>query len=485
MNVVPIWINGKSQPLDQTRFIDVRSSAQNDAFVHFAQGADVPTAQLAVEAAASAFLAWKSTSHTKRRDVLLKVAEIYEERIDDIVTYQVEETSASKEYARFNVLLACRLVREFAGSITAALTGQVPPIASGGFGLVFKEPVGPVLIIPPWNSPIILCTRGIAAALAAGCTVVLKSSEASPRTHHFVVEAFEEAGLPVGCLNSLQAARNDAGAITEALIAHRDIKKIEFIGSANVGRIIGQTAAKYLKPVLMELGGKGPAVVLEDANLMNAARLCAFGAFLHHGQLCFSTERIIVVQSVAEEFIKLLKDHVNKGFAGSVGYSATKVGAERAQMMLNAAVSHGASFVVGDNTFTDDTRASLKPTIITNIQKSDILSDEETFGPSATLYVVADADEAIKLANESSYGLNAAIHTRDMYKALALARQLEHGQVHINSPTTFDQDTMPLTGLKGSGWGSNNGAYGIQEFLVNKSVTLHDADEAAISFGTD
>ena len=232
------------------------------------------------------------------------------------------------------------------------------------------------------------------------------------------------------------------------------------------------------------MGGKGPAIVLEDANLANAAKLCAFGAFIHHGQICFSTERIIVEKSVASEFERLLKDEVTKNYSSAVGTSVTKAGADHAKKLLDDAKSNGARFVVGDNSFTNDSQASLMPTIITNISESDAIRDEETFGPSATMYVVDSVEAAIKLANDSAYGLNATIHTRDMYRALGLTRQLEYGQVHINSPTTSDLETMPVSGTKGSGWGSNNGTYGIREFLVNKSVTLHDPDAAAISFGS-
>ena len=450
-DVVPIWINGKAAPLEPSRIMEVRSSKQGRV-VHYAQGANASDANAAAAAAQAAFPSWRQSSHEVRRNLLLKVAEIYEQRADELVQYQTDETSCTESYARFNIKLACRLLREFAASVTTALKGDIPPIAADGLGLVFKEPVGPVLIIPPWNSSVILSARGVAAAIAAGCTVVVKASELSPRTHLAVIEAFEEAGLPAGCVNLLQAARADAREVTEALISHPAIRKVEFIGSASVGRIIGQVAAKYLKPVLMELGGKGPAIVLKDADLPNAAQLCAFGAFIHHGQICFSTERIIVESSVAKEFSSLLQEVVSKNYSGSVGCAATQGGADHAKQILDEAKAHGARFLVGDNSVIEGTTASLTPTIITDVKPSDRIYDEETFGPSATLYVVHDADAAIELANKSAYGLNASIHTKDMYRAVELARRLEYGQVHMNSPTTYDQETMPVTGVKSSGW---------------------------------
>lgn len=282
--VVPIWINGDAQPIDESCLIEVVSSEQGKV-VHYAQGATVETARKAVDASWAAFQSWKKTKYTTKRELLLRVADLYEERAEELVKWQVEETSCHPGFAHFNIKLAVENLRDFAGSLAVAMTGAIPPLAVEGLGIVVKEPIGPVLIIPPWNSSIILSTRGVAAAIAAGCTVILKASEACPRTHSLVVEIFEQGGLPKGCINQIQADRSNGPAVTEAVIAHDAIRKVEFIGSAAVGSRIGQTAAKYLKPVLMELGGKGPAIVLKDADLKRAAALCAFGAFVHHGQI--------------------------------------------------------------------------------------------------------------------------------------------------------------------------------------------------------
>jgi acyl-CoA reductase-like NAD-dependent aldehyde dehydrogenase len=199
--------------------------------------------------------------------------------------------------------------------------------------------------------------------------------------------------------------------------------RFEFIGSATVGRIIGQAASKYLKPILMELGGKGPAIVLKDADLKQAAKLCALGAFLDHGQVCMSTDRIIVVREIADEFSNDLIEEVKNGYSDGVGFSVSSSIAKHAQLLLDDAKKQGATYFVGDNSSLGDTGASLKPTIVTNVKPSDRLYDEETFGPSASLYVVENEAEAIKLANESSYGLNAALHSKDVFSALRVARE--------------------------------------------------------------
>lgn len=206
-DVVPIWIDGKAGPLDSSRYIDVFSAAQGKV-VHRAQAATEADAVRAADVAWTSFQSWKRTKPEYRRDMLLRVADLYESRADEIARWQVVETSCTEGFAHFNIKLAVGLIREFAGSLTTALVGDIPRISEGD-GFVFKEPVGPVLLIPPWNSSIILSSRGVAAALAAGCTMVMKSSELCPRTHSMIVEIWQDAGLPNGCLNTIQASRQD------------------------------------------------------------------------------------------------------------------------------------------------------------------------------------------------------------------------------------------------------------------------------------
>lgn len=267
--------------------------------------------------------------------------------------------------------------------------------------------------------------------MGAGCTVVLKASELSPLTHTMIVDMYREAGCPPGVINTLQAARQDAAEVTEALIASERIRKVEFIGSAAVGRIIGATAARYLKPVLMELGGKCPAVVLDDADLQKAAVMCAKGALVHHGQVCFSTERIIVQRKVAEEFQKLLAKVVEETPGGTAVHEGI---AKHAYEVLQDAKEKGNKFIVGGVEYAG--KNAVKPAIVAvdpKTSKDELrIVDEETFGPSASLYVVDTDEEAIALANRSAYGLNATIHTQNMERGIKMGRELEYGQVHIN-----------------------------------------------------
>lgn len=481
LDVVPLWINGKASDFDSENLIEVTSSAQGKK-VYYAQSATADSATAAVNAAAEAFKTYSEFPYHERRKLLLKAADILESRVDELARYQMEETSCPVQWGQFNVILAAKAVREIAASITVAATGELPPPeTANSFCLVFKQAIGSVLSIAPWNGSIILSCRSIAAPLAAGCTVVFKASELCPRTHHGVVEAFLAAGLPTGVLNQIQARREEAASVTEAVISHPAIRKIEFIGSAAVGKIIAQTAARYMKPVLMELGGKNPAVVLKDADLRKAAGMAVQGAVMHHGQVCMSTDRIIVEKSVAEEFIKYLRE-ATAALNGEAGFGVTTAMAQKAQKLVAAAVEHGATFLVGENKARGDSGAALEPTFITNVKPDNPIHDVESFGPSASVYVVEDENEAIRVANDTTYGLTGAIHTKDILKGLRLAKRLEAGVITINGLTLFDESPVPLGGMKGSGWGKNNSRFGIDEFLVGKAVAIIDE---APTFGSN
>lgn len=469
--VVPCWINGKAGTLDHNRLIEVKSAAQ-DKTVHYAQSASIEDATAAVEAAAEAFKTFSEMPYNKRRTLLMKAADILESRVDELAQYQIAETSCPEAWARFNVMLAAKAVREIAASITIACTGEMPPPETeSAFCLVYKQAVGPVLSIAPWNGSVILSSRTLAAPLAAGCTVVFKASEMSPRTHEGVVQAFLAAGIPEGAINQIQVNRDDASSVVETIIAHPAIRKVEFIGSAAVGRIIGQCAAKHLKPVLMELGGKNAAIVLRDADLRRAAMLSVQGAVMHHGQVCMSTDRVIVEEAVADEFMDHLRDAVDT-LQGNAGFAVSKAMARKAQELISAATNQGASFIAGSNQWRGDTGAALQPTFITGVKAEDPIRYVETFGPSAAVYVVADESEAIRVANDSVYGLTGAIFTADILKGLRLAKQMEVGVVAINNMTLWEESPVRMGGIKGSGWGKNNSRFGVEEFLISKAVAV-------------
>jgi len=480
--VVPLFLNGKALPIGDKVF-PVKNSATDETVHHYAS-TDVATCNEACETAWTAFAGttldtkrsgWKRASANTRRDIILKAADLFEERKAELIKAQKDETSCQDGWAINNILTTVGYMREIA-SCVSNIRGEIPTIDKPDtFAFVFKEPVGPVLVIPPWNAALVLATRAVTSALGAGCTVVLKSSELSPLTHSLIVDIYHQAGLPAGVLNSVQADRSSAAEITEALIANERIRKIEFIGSAAVGRIIGATAAKYLKPVLMELGGKCPAIVLDDANLQKAAVLAAKGAVLHHGQICFSTERIIVHKNVAKQFQEILVKVISNEQGGTAVHAGI---AEKALSIMQDAKDKGAGFLVGGPEMA--VKNGIKPSIVLIDPKTpkDAMKivDEETFGPTASLYVVESDEEAVRVANASSYGLNATIHSENMERAIKMGRELEYGQVHVNSISVFTSWTGPQGGVKGSGWGRQNAHWGLEEFLQEKFITYHGKD---------
>lgn len=481
--VVPLFINGKPLPFDESRLRPVTSSI-SDETLHSYVSTDLTTCEKACEASWTAFAGttldtgrsgWKRASAIQRRDIILDAANIFEKRRDELIKAQMDETSCDDTWASNNVKTSIGYMREIS-SCVSNIRGEIPTVDKPDtFAFVFREPVGPVLVIPPWNAALVLATRAMTSAIGAGCTVVLKASELSPLTHSLIVDIYHEAGLPAGVINSVQCDRADAAAITEALIADQRIRKVEFIGSAAVGRIVGATAAKHLKPVLMELGGKCPALVLDDANLRKAAKMCAIGATVHHGQICFSTERVIVLKSVAEEFQKYLVEAMANMKPSQAVHSGI---ADKARDILQEAKDKGNEFLVGGPEMV--VKNGVKPSIVVvspKADKSDLkIVDEETFGPSASLYVVETDEDAVRLANASAYGLNATVHTENMERGLKIGKELEYGQVHINSVSVYTSWTGPQGGVKGSGWGRQNAHWGLDQFMVDKFITYHGKD---------
>ncbi|KIX09648.1 uncharacterized protein Z518_00729 [Rhinocladiella mackenziei CBS 650.93] len=466
LEIIPLVIDGKPTSANPSITFPVFGlEQQRDVFL--AESADVDAADRAANASWKTFQTWRKTPSVDRRRLLNRYAELLRNHEEEFVRFQRLEVSMNEIWARKNVHLAADLVEEIAACVTR-LEGLIPPTQTeGSMALAFPVPVGPVLSISPWNSPVILGARSIATPVAAGCTVVFKVSEACPKTHHLLVEIFKQAGLPDGVINVLQTRREDAAAVTEALIAHQAIRKVEFVGSVGIGKVIGQLGGKYLKPVLMELGGKGPAIVLADADLKDAAQKCVAGAYLHHGQLCFSTERVIVIESVAEKFQEYVKE-VATSFPTGSGVTSRIINASLDK--LNDAQSKGAKFLVGGPERAS--KSALKPTIVTGVTNGMEIADEEAFGPSFSLYIVKDDKEAIELANATKYGLNAAVHSKDMQHALEVAKEIDTAQIHINSMTAHDEPTIPVGGMKASGWGRNNGLWGLKEFTDIKLITL-------------
>jgi acyl-CoA reductase-like NAD-dependent aldehyde dehydrogenase len=418
----------------------------------------------AAEAASAAFPSWSATGPNERRSLLNRAADQLEARADAFVERMAEELRASEPWARFNVVLGAAMVRE-AASLTTQITGEVIPSDKPGLlSLALREPAGVVLGIAPWNAPVILGCRAIATPLACGNTVILKASERCPRTHGLIAEAFAAAGFPCGVVNLVTNERANAAEVVGALIDHPAVRRINFTGSTEVGRIVASRAAEHLKPVLLELGGKAPLIVLEDADLDEAVKAAAFGGFLNAGQICMSTERIIVVEAIADEFARRLADKASSMPARAVGDQVDEEARAKVQALVDDAVAHGARAI-----------APAPASVLDGITPAMELYRDESFGPVVGIIPVADEDEAIRVANDSEYGLSAAVFTRDVARGLRVARRIRSGICHVNGPTVHDEAQMPFGGVGGSGYGRFGGKAAIDAFTELRWITVAGA----------
>jgi acyl-CoA reductase-like NAD-dependent aldehyde dehydrogenase len=412
-----------------------------------------------VAAAAKAFATWSETGPSARRALLLKAADLMESRTNDFIKLMLEETGATAPWAGFNVHLAAGILRE-AAALTTQITGEViPSDKPGTLSMAIRQPAGVVLGMAPWNAPVILGTRAIAAALACGNTVILRSSEVCPGTHHLIGQVLNDAGFPKGVVNVLSNAPADAAKIVEALIAHPAIRRVNFTGSTKVGRIVAKLAAEHLKPVLLELGGKAPLIVLDDADLDQAVDAAAFGAFMNQGQICMSTERIIVDDKVADAFVAKFAAKASKLPAGDprghvvLGSLVDLAPAERMDVLIADAAAKGAKVVAGGKRNGTVVEATLLDHVTENMK----IYSEESFGPVKSIIRVNGVDEAVRVANDTEYGLSAAVFGQDITRAMAVAKRIQSGICHINGPTVADEAQMPFGGVKSSGYGRFGG----------------------------
>ena len=425
--------------------------------------------------AAAAFGVGSKMGPNARRAVLMKAADALEAKADDFVQAMMGEIGATEGWARFNLMLATSMTRE-AAAITTQIGGEVIPSDKPGcLAMALREPVGVMLGIAPWNAPIILGVRAIAVPLACGNSVILKASENCPRTHQLIVEAFCEAGFPDGTVNIVTNAPEDAAEIVGALIDDSHVRRINFTGSTAVGKIIAKRAAEHLKPVLLELGGKAPLIVLEDADLDEAVRAAAFGAFMNQGQICMSTERIIVVDSVADAFATKFAVKAKTLGVGDPREGKAPLGAVVDQKtvasvngLIEDATTNGARILAGG--VADS--VLMPATVIDGVTPSMKIYRDESFGPVVAIIRAKDEADAIRVANDSDYGLSAAVFTRDTARGLKVARQIRSGICHVNGPTVHDEAQMPFGGVGASGYGRFGGKAGIDQFTELRWITI-------------
>jgi acyl-CoA reductase-like NAD-dependent aldehyde dehydrogenase len=437
-----------------------------------AQAADVDAA---VQAAAGAFPAWSATPPAERQALLSRASDLMQERAEAIATAVSEETGGTFGWGMFNVGLAASMLRA-AGAVAYETLGE--RVASDVPGLessAVRQPLGVCVGIAPWNAPVILGTRAVAWPLAFGNTVVFKGSEQSPRVHAAIVGALVDAGVPAGVVNYLTNDPADAPQVVARLVEHPQTAHVNFTGSSRVGRIIAGLAAPLLRRTLLELGGKAPLVVLDDADLDAAAAAANFGAFMNSGQICMSTERIVVDRSVQEAFVQRLVARAQGLTTGSpfepgtmVGPVVTSGASDRVAELIADARAHGATVACGGS----HEGAVHEPTVLDGVTPEMRIYAEESFGPVVTVVAADSTDDAVRIANDTEYGLAAAVFGRDTNRALAVATRIESGICHVNGPTVHDEATAPFGGVKASGWGRFGSGQVADEFTNLRWITV-------------
>jgi len=477
---VQLLIDNRQVPADSGKTFERRNPVSGNV-VTTSAAASVEDARRAATSAGIAFRTWSQTGPTERRRILLAAADKLEAKIGDISQAMAAEVGASGLWGGFNVMAAAGLIRE-AASLTTQIQGEtIPTDKPGALSMTLRQPVGVILSIVPWNGPVILAARAIAYPIACGNTVVFRASEMSPKTHALIADAFVEAGLPEGVLNFVVNAPDDAAEVIDCLIAHPAVRRINFTGSTRIGRIIAEKAGRHLKRCLLELGGKAPFVVLDDADIDGAVNAAVFGSFLYQGQICMSTERFVVDEAIADKFVgafaarasQLVSDDpmVNPGCV--IGPMIDPSSGTRINAMLDDAVAKGARIVAGGRA----DGVAMPATIVDHVAPGMTIYDEETFGPVTTIVRVKDTAEAVRVANDTEYGLAAAVFGRDTHRAFNVARQIDAGHVHVNGATVQNEPQAPYGGMKNSGYGRFDGRAVIDEFTEVKWVTIEPADQ--------
>ena len=474
MNEVSLLINGAPAEAEGGRVFN-RIDPVKRSVATKAAAAATSDVHAAVKSAADAFPTWSATGPGRRRELLLRAADVLESHMGDFIRYVVGETGETEGWAGFNVAVGAAMLREAASMTTQILGEVIPTDVPDNLAMSIRQPIGVCAAIAPWNAPVILGVRAVAMPLACGNTVVFKASEACPAVHCLIGTVFQEAGFPAGVVNVITNDPADAAEVVGALIDHPAVRHINFTGSTRVGRIVAERAAHQLKPVLLELGGKAPLIVLDDADLDAAVDAAAFGAFLNQGQICMSTERIVVDAKVADEFVKKLAAKAATLPLRDPSEGPTVLGAlvdERAAHrvvdLLNDAVKKGAHVAAGGKC----EGTLMQATVLDRVTPKMLIYTEESFGPIVTVVRVNGDEEALRTANDTEFGLSAAIFSSNIARAWALARRVESGICHINGPTVHDEPQMPFGGVKASGYGRFGGRAAVDEFTQLRWITV-------------
>ena len=467
-----MYIDGQWTPAART-FDDLNPS-DNSLYARIPDGSAEDTRR-AIAAAKKAFPAWSGLAFHERAHYLLKIADAWDRRKNDFVAAAVAEGGGWFGKGMFEAGYVAEVFRS-ASALCYQNIGEVLPSEHHKFMMATRFPLGVVSVISPWNMPGILTSRGFAAALAVGNTVVLKPSEDTPYAGGlYFAEILEEAGIPAGVFNVVTCSRESVGAVGDEMIENPTVKAVSFTGSTAVGRHIAAKCGAHLKKACVELGGKDSMIILEDADLDHAAKAANFGSFMHQGQVCMSTEKILVQEGIYDDFMRKflaraakLKTGHTKDKDNVIGPLVNTRQALRVKALIDDALAKGARAELGGKAWDN----FVEPTVLTGVTTEMDIWHDETFGPVVIVAPFRDEAEAIALNNDTEYGLTAAIMTRDEARALRMAEQIETGICHVNCQNINDEPHVPFGGTKASGVGRYGGRWSLDAFTELRWITL-------------
>ncbi len=465
------FIGGAPVSAPEDALADVVNPANQQTFARVFM-ADARHMTMAIDAAAAAQASWGKTLAAERELILLRAADVLEAARPEVVDLLIDEAGSTFGKAQFEVSFTANMLRSVAGEARRLHGDVLPGDIPGLMSLAIRRPLGVVAGISPFNFPLILATKKVCLALAAGNAFVLKPSEEASLVGLKIAEVFSQAGLPAGVLNVVPG---DGPTVGPALLSDPRVKLVSFTGSTAVGRLVASECAKHGKRVVLELGGKNPLIILKDADLDYAAATACFGMFIHQGQICMAGSRIIVEAPVYESFLERFAARAQALKTGDPRDHDTVIGplirASQCQFIdrkVKSAVAAGARVLTGGR-FSGN---FYYPTVLADVTPSMEVFREELFGPVAAVSRAADPDHALALANDNAYGLSSAVLTNDLQLAMKFAAELEAGMVHVNGPTVHDEATVPFGGIKDSGSGREGGRWSMEELTEVKWVTI-------------
>jgi acyl-CoA reductase-like NAD-dependent aldehyde dehydrogenase len=465
------YIDGKSIEVSRSAMADVLNPANQEPFAKIFMGQEQHM-RAAIDAAHAAKAAWGNSPAALREKILHRAADELEAATNEIVDLLIGEGGSTFGKAHFEIPFAANMLRSIAGEARRVQGDVFPSDVSGLLSLAIRRPLGVVAGISPFNFPVVLALKKVAFALATGNTFVLKPSEETSLVGLKLAEIFEKAGLPPGVLNVVPG---DGPTLARVLFDDPRVKLISFTGSTAVGRHIAVECAKKGKRVVLEMGGKSPLIVLKDADVDYAVDTACFGIFIHQGQICMAGSRIIVEAPIYETFLQRFAAKAKTLRVGDPRDPHTVIGplirSSQCQMIdrkIKEAVAAGARLLTG-GTYQGN---FYQPTVVADVTANMAAFRDELFGPVAAVSRADDADHALALANNSSYGLSSAVLTNDLQLAMRFALELEAGMVHLNGPTVHDEPTVPFGGVKDSGSGREGGRWSVVEMTEVKWVTI-------------